>query len=272
MREKNAARNECVNLVGRRFGRPDPPRGYPRRAILPSTRYTRAFSNDEADEIERWLAQEFESPAAGALERATTDARLSDDDYHRLIRLAAAQDVRTPARLLEIVQRGAAHTQAVMTETLDQTDSDGDGYGDACDSDADADGILNETDNCPITANAAQEDLDNDGLADLCDEDRDGDDDPNGPDKCPSKANSDQTDTSYDGVGDVAQRRPPPAPGSPISPIVILPDGTTSTVEMTFENVVSGGTTSIEAAATPGGGTGVTPPPSRPERRTCNKA
>lgn len=45
---------------------------------------------------------------------------------------------------------------------FDQTDSDGDGYGDACD-------------NCPSDSNADQADADSDGTGDACDTDDDGD-------------------------------------------------------------------------------------------------
>jgi len=50
----------------------------------------------------------------------------------------------------------------------DQSDIDGDGLGDACDPDIDEDGFLNESDNCPLTAND-QADGDVDGIGDLCD-------------------------------------------------------------------------------------------------------
>ena len=55
-----------------------------------------------------------------------------------------------------------------------QTDSDGDGAGDACDStpngpDVDVDGVGELVDNCDTVANQSQSDRDNNGRGDLCD-------------------------------------------------------------------------------------------------------
>ncbi len=61
--------------------------------------------------------------------------------------------------------------------------------------DADGDGIIDESDNCPLIANAHQEDEDNDGLGDACD-------------NCPSVANADQQDTDHDDFGDVCDNCP----------------------------------------------------------------
>src|SRR5690554_1725126 len=63
----------------------------------------------------------------------------------------------------------------------DQTDSTGNGIGDAGDpdigeeGDQDGDGIPDEDDNCPNIANSNQADADGDGIGDVCDDDRDGD-------------------------------------------------------------------------------------------------
>lgn len=56
--------------------------------------------------------------------------------------------------------------------------------------DADDDGVPDDEDNCPMTANADQADNDGDGVGDVCD-------------NCPDAANPDQADTDGDGIGNV---------------------------------------------------------------------
>jgi len=76
--------------------------------------------------------------------------------------------------------------------------------------DTDADGIADECDNCPQTANAEQADLDVDGRGDACDlcptdnlNDIDGDNLCAEFDNCPTAANPDQSDADSDGIGDL---------------------------------------------------------------------
>ncbi len=63
---------------------------------------------------------------------------------------------------------------------LNQADTDGDSFGDACDADLDNDGIDNDVDNCPQLPNLDQANEDRDGFGDACDAKRcfvvDGDD------------------------------------------------------------------------------------------------
>lgn len=80
--------------------------------------YTRIVAGHETDEIEKWLEREFETPAEEALQKATSDARLKPDDWRRLVRFLAAQDVRTPARLMEILQRWHTTLPDLMENTL----------------------------------------------------------------------------------------------------------------------------------------------------------
>jgi hypothetical protein len=82
------------------------------------------------------------------------------------------------------------------TSNAGQTDTDGDGQGDACDADDDNDGVADGTDQCAATPAGTQV------AADGCpDPDADGVSTPGG-DNCPATANSDQTDTDGDGQGD----------------------------------------------------------------------
>ncbi len=57
--------------------------------------------------------------------------------------------------------------------TVRGSDNDQDGIADPCDEDEDDDGIDDEFDNCPLSANADQADLDLDGTGDACDEEMD---------------------------------------------------------------------------------------------------
>ena len=69
--------------------------------------------------------------------------------------------------------------------------------------DTDEDGILDDVDNCPETANTNQLDTDGDGIGDVCDDDKDGDGTPNDEDAFPLDPEED-TDTDEDGTGDNA--------------------------------------------------------------------
>jgi len=91
------------------------------------------------------------------------------------------------------------------TANSDQSDSDSDGTGDVCDgfTDSDGDGIADDADNCPDTINPQQVDTDRDGIGDDCDILTDSDDDSvaDDVDNCPYIANSDQLDSNNNGIG-----------------------------------------------------------------------
>ena len=59
--------------------------------------YTQIAAGQESDQIEKWFDREFESPAEEPITKATSDKKLSREDWKHLIRFLALQDVRTPA-------------------------------------------------------------------------------------------------------------------------------------------------------------------------------
>lgn len=82
--------------------------------------YTRLTADGPTDEIEKWLEHEFETPATEALDRVISDARLTPSHWNNLIRFVAAQDVRTPARLLENLSRWERELPDTLNEIMQE--------------------------------------------------------------------------------------------------------------------------------------------------------
>lgn len=89
----------------------------------------------------------------------------------------------------------------VNVSNPDQSDADGDSFGNACDSDDDADGAQDQADNCPLLYNPTQDDADGDGMGNHCDDDDDNDGLLDTVDNCLVVFNPDQLDTDADGLG-----------------------------------------------------------------------
>jgi hypothetical protein len=81
--------------------------------------YTRITLGVESDEIETWLDREFEAPAEEALRKATAGLQLTKVDWYNLVRFLAAQDVRTPARLMENLSRWNEMVPAALQECVE---------------------------------------------------------------------------------------------------------------------------------------------------------
>ncbi len=81
--------------------------------------YTRFAVGGQTDEIERWFDREYETPAADVLQKVISNARFTPSDWRVLIRFLAAQDVRTPARLVENLQRWSKTMQGLLQNTLE---------------------------------------------------------------------------------------------------------------------------------------------------------
>lgn len=86
--------------------------------------------------------------------------------------------------------------------------------------DTDGDGKVDDADNCPNVANPEQTDTDGDGVGDACEEaaptdpDTDGDGVLDSRDNCPNVANANQNDADGDGTGDACDSTPNPAPAN----------------------------------------------------------
>lgn len=80
--------------------------------------YTYIGREGETDEFETWLDQTFEAPAEPVIARAIRGAPMSVDDWQTLVRFTAAQDVRTPKRLREFMDRQARSLPPLMERTL----------------------------------------------------------------------------------------------------------------------------------------------------------
>jgi len=80
--------------------------------------YTRVVAAGLTDEVERWLDSEFEAPAGKVIQKVVNDERLTPQDWSHLIRFLAAQDVRTPARLMEMLQRWHQTLPDLIEDTL----------------------------------------------------------------------------------------------------------------------------------------------------------
>jgi Thrombospondin type 3 repeat len=105
-----------------------------------------------------------------------------------------------------------AEDNCPLVSNTDQADAGQDGAGDACDPDHDNDGVQNEVDNCPLVANEGQNDTDTDGIGDPCDPDDDNDGVSDPADNCPLVVNPTQADADSDGFGDLCDPTPNPPP------------------------------------------------------------
>ncbi len=83
--------------------------------------YTRIALGRESDEIEQWFEREYETPAEEVLQKVTSNARLTPLDWRILVRFLAAQDVRTPARLVDNIKRWQETVPSLLDYALQET-------------------------------------------------------------------------------------------------------------------------------------------------------
>jgi hypothetical protein len=80
--------------------------------------YTRMVSGKESDDLEKWFDSEYETPANEILEKVVLNQKLTVKDWKILINFLAAQDVRTPARLYEHIERSNESLPKILESTL----------------------------------------------------------------------------------------------------------------------------------------------------------
>jgi len=80
--------------------------------------YTQIILGKQTDQIERWFGKMYETPAKEPIVKAISDRRLHQDDWRSLIRFLAAQDVRTPYRLIEHLRRANKQLPTIIHDIL----------------------------------------------------------------------------------------------------------------------------------------------------------
>ncbi len=83
--------------------------------------YTSTITQKESDELENWFNHEIENPAKGAIQKAISGTTMRPDDWYRLIRYAAAQDIRTPARMFEKLKWSQENLQPIIQNSLTES-------------------------------------------------------------------------------------------------------------------------------------------------------
>jgi hypothetical protein len=82
--------------------------------------YTVAASDTESDRVERWLDEEFETPAQPAIRAALNGEQLNGKQWSLLHRLYAVQYLRTPAYYIRHRERWAAEMEVIIRERQDE--------------------------------------------------------------------------------------------------------------------------------------------------------
>ena len=67
--------------------------------------YVNTKNGQENDELELWFDKSFEAPAEKALSKIVSGKRLTKDDYTSLINFLALQDLRTPKKYIEHLEK-----------------------------------------------------------------------------------------------------------------------------------------------------------------------
>lgn len=86
--------------------------------------YTTVQGGSVTDDLEHWLDREIEAPAEPVLNAIEKSRKLERREWMTLLRFTAAQDARTPARLVEDLRRWNRTMEGWVQATLERTISD----------------------------------------------------------------------------------------------------------------------------------------------------
>ncbi len=83
--------------------------------------YTQILQGEETDALEQWFNTDYESPAQQAIHKAVSDSRMRPEDWVLLVRYLALQDLRTPARMLEMLRPAHDSKGTTIAEILEDS-------------------------------------------------------------------------------------------------------------------------------------------------------
>ena len=83
--------------------------------------YTAFAGGRELDDFEKWLAREFEQPGLEAIDKLLRGSRLSPADWRGMVRIVAAQDVRTPLNFIESIRRWEQQVPDMLERTVQES-------------------------------------------------------------------------------------------------------------------------------------------------------
>jgi hypothetical protein len=81
--------------------------------------YTSVRTGADTDDMEHWLNDEFENPAAPALERVRAGLRPSSNELRSLVLYVAALDLRTPAAYAAMMERTSEQLPEVINSVFE---------------------------------------------------------------------------------------------------------------------------------------------------------
>lgn len=84
--------------------------------------YVRATVDDDTDELERWIERDIETPGNEAIARALSSNLPDSVDWEAIGKYALLQDLRTPARFIELFPRLEQNIEQTMFQKRDQSE------------------------------------------------------------------------------------------------------------------------------------------------------